>query len=54
MASAALWPFGLVTFTSHTRLRGGPPEGTVTVAVIVVPVPFTVMADAVVRVRCRL
>jgi len=27
-ASVALWPFGLVTFTLHTRLRGGPPEGT--------------------------
>src|SRR5205823_909093 len=46
-ASVALWPFGSVTFTSHMRLRGAPPEGTVTVAVIPAPLTLTTTAEAV-------
>jgi hypothetical protein len=42
----ALWPSGLVTFRSQTRLRGAPPEGTVTVAVMLV-LELTTTEDAV-------
>jgi len=45
--SVALWPFGLVTFTSKTRLRGAPTDGTLTVAVMPVPAELTITAEAV-------